>query len=134
MKPVPLALLISGLCAGLALAAAPAPKPAAKPAAATRAAAPRPAPRTVADARSWCLYYGGWATNVVDRLAQYELVVVDPAALGGKADETIAALHARGCLVAGYLSCFEVAKWHRYLPRVKEEWRVKVDGRNWVPW
>ena len=134
MKPAPLALLISGLCAGLALAAAPAPKPAAKPAAATRAAAPRPAPHTVADARSWCLYYGGWATNVVDRLAQYELVVVDPAALGGKADETIAALHARGCLVAGYLSCFEVAKWHRYLPRVKEEWRVKVDGRNWVPW
>ena len=117
-----------------AVAAAPAPKPAAKPAAATRAAVPRPAPRTVADARSWCLYYGGWATNVVDRLAQYELVVVDPAALGGKADETIAALHARGCLVAGYLSCFEVAKWHRYLPRVKEEWRVKVDGRNWVPW
>ena len=132
-------VLAAVLCAGSALAAAPAApaKPAAKPpvkSVSKPADGARRAPRTVADAKSWCLYYGGWATNVVDRLSRYELVVVDPAALGGKADETIAALRDRGCLVAGYLSCFEVAKWHRYLPRVKEEWRVKVDGKNWVPW
>ena len=82
---------------------------------------------------SWSLYYGNWRPDMVDRLVA-DLVVVDPAALGGKADEVIAAFKARGCRVVGYLSCFEVAKWHRYLPRVKEEWRVKVDGKNWVPW
>ena len=130
------AALCAGASVGAAAPAAPA-KPAAKPPAKSvskPADSARRAPRTVADAKSWCLYYGGWATNVVDRLSRYELVVVDPAALGAKADETIAALRERGCLVAGYLSCFEVAKWHRYLPRVKEEWRVKVDGKNWVPW
>ena len=131
MKNHSFAFLAAILCA-VASAAVAKPAPVAAPSPSADGA--RRAPRTVGDVRSWCLYYGGWATNVVDRLAPYELVVVDPAALGGKADETIAALHARGCLVAGYLSCFEVAKWHRYLPRVKEEWRVKVDGRNWVPW
>ena len=145
MKRILPFVLMAVLCAGSALAAKPAAKKPAKPAAdpaGQRIVAPagaRPARhakavRSIRNASSWCLYYGGYATNLVDRLAQYELVVVDPAALGGKADETIAALHARGCLVAGYLSCFEVAKWHRYLPRVKEEWRVKVDGKNWVPW
>ena len=124
MKRILPLVLAAGLCAGHALAAEPSPS----------ADGARQPPRTVADVQSWCLYYGDWATNVVDRLAQYEFVVVDPAALRGKADETIAALHARGCLVAGYLSCFEVAKWNRYLPRVKPEWRVKVDGKNWVPW
>lgn len=131
MKNHSFAFLAAILCA-VASAAVAKPAPVAAPSPSADGA--RRAPRTVGDVRSWCLYYGGWATNVVDRLAPYELVVVDPAALGGKADETIAALHARGCLVAGYLSCFEVAKWHRYLPRVKEEWRVKVDGKNWVPW
>ena len=131
MKSHPFAILAAILCA-VALAAVAKPAPVAAPSSSADGA--RRTPRAIGDVHSWCLYYGGWATNVVDRLAQYELVVVDPAALGGKADETIAALHKRGCLVAGYLSCFEVAKWHRYLPRVKEEWRVKVDGRNWVPW
>ena len=131
MKNHSFAFLAAILCA-VASAAVAKPAPVAAPSPSADGA--RRAPRTVGDVRSWCLYYGGWATNVVDRLAPYELVVVDPAALGGKADETIAALHARGCLVAGYLSCFEVAKWHRYLDRVKPEWRVKVDGKNWVPW
>lgn len=82
---------------------------------------------------SWTLYYGGYSTNLVDRLAA-DLVVVDPAALGAKADETIKALKARGCRVAGYLSCLEVAKWHRYKAEAKEEWRIKVNGGNWTPW
>ena len=149
MKSILSLVLAAGLCVGHALAAAPAApaKPAAKP-------RPNPAdfeqriifPPGVRPARhvkdgqhirnvqSWCLYYGNYAADLVDRLAGYELVVVDPAALGEKADEVVSGLHARGCLVAGYLSCFEVATWHRYLPRVKAEWRVKVDGKNWVPW
>ena len=94
---------------------------------------PSPAARLAA-ARSWCLYYGSATPDIVDRLSGYDLVVVDPSALGDKAAEIIAALHGRGCLVAGYLSYFEVAKWHRYLPRVKPEWRVQVDGKNWIPW
>ena len=128
-------VLAAVLCAGSALAAAPAApaKPAVK-SVSKPADGARRAPRTVADAKSWCLYYGNYAADLVDRLAGYELVVVDPAALGEKADEVVSGLHARGCLVAGYLSCFEVATWHRYLPRVKAEWRVKVDGKNWVPW
>ena len=131
MKSHPFAILAAILCA-VAFAAVAKPAPVAAPSSSADGA--RRTPRANGDVHSWCLYYGGWATNVVDRLAQYELVVVDPAALGGKADETIAALHKRGCLVAGYLSCFEVATWHRYLARVKPEWRVKVDGKNWIPW
>lgn len=82
---------------------------------------------------SWSLYYGGYRTNLANRLAA-NLVVIDPAALGAKADEVIAALKARGCRVAGYLSCLEVAEWHRYKAEAKDEWRIKVDGENWVPW
>ena len=133
MKRILPLVLMAGLCAGHALAGDPDEQRILSPSGARPAWRVKDSQR-VSNVSSWCLYYGGWATNVVDRLAQYELVVIDPAALRGKADETIAALHGRGCLVAGYLSCFEVAKWHRYLPRVKEEWRVKVDGRNWVPW
>ncbi len=141
MKCILSLVLMAGLCAGHALAAKPAVKPEDDPDGQRiiEPAGARPAWRVkdiqhVDNVCSWCLYYGDWATNVVDRLSQYELVVLDPAALRGKADEVIAELHERGCLVVGYLSCFEVAKWHRYLPRVKPEWRVKVDGKNWVPW
>ena len=93
------------------------------------AAAPTPyAPR------SWCLYYGGPRDDLADRLGGHDLVVVDPAALGDKAAETVAALHARGCRVAGYLSAVEIARWHTYRDRVDPAWHILLDGKLWVPW
>ena len=87
-----------------------------------------------ASARSWCLYYGPATPDCVDRLGKYEVVVLDPAALGTNATGTIAALHERGCLVAGYLSMVEVAPWHRYRSRIPREWYLVVDGSPWAPW
>ena len=87
-----------------------------------------------ATARSWCLYYGPATPDCVDRLGKYEIVVIDPAALGTNAIGTISALHDRGCLVAGYLSMVEVAPWHRYRSRIPREWYLLVDGKPWVPW
>ena len=97
-------------------------------------AAPARGAAAVAAARSWALYYGPATPDIVDRLGGFDLVVIDPSALGDKAAETIAALKKRGCAVAGYLSYFEVAKWHRYLNRVNPEWFVKLDGKDWIPW
>ncbi len=87
-----------------------------------------------ATARSWCLYYGPETPDCVDRLGKYEIVVLDPAALGTNAVKTISALHDRGCLVAGYLSMVEVAPWHRYRSRIPHEWYLVVDGSPWAPW
>lgn len=105
--------------------------------------APLPAPETAdesspaarfATARDWCLYYGPHTPDLVERLGTFEIVVIDPAALGDKAAETIEALHGRGCLVAGYLSMVEVAPWHRYRSRIPREWYLVVEGKPWVPW
>ena len=93
-----------------------------------------PPPRTLADARSWCLYYGASTTDIVERLGGYDLVVIDAKALGGTASNTIARLKSKGCLVAGYLSMFEVARWHRYRSRIPREWYLTVDGKPWSPW
>lgn len=124
-------------------AASPSPEPAASApfpsapsstcaGAPSRGAATRGAASTV---RSWCLYYGPATEEALERLAGYELVVVDPAALGANAADAIAALKRRGCLVAGYLSMFEIASWHRYRPRIPREWIVlDADGTPWAPW
>ncbi len=96
------------------------------------APAPRPTIKTVP---SWSLYYGAATTDTVERLGGYGLVVIDPHALGPKSAETIAALKAKGCIVAGYLSFIEVAKWHRYRSRIPREWYiVRDDGSPWSPW
>ena len=93
-----------------------------------------PLTRTLADARSWSLYYGPNVPALVERLGASDLVVVDPKALGGTASNTIARLKEKGCLVAGYLSMFEVARWHRYRSRIPREWYLTVDGKPWSPW
>ncbi len=84
--------------------------------------------------KSWCLYYGAATADTVERLGGYGLVVIDANALGPKSRETISALKARGCLVAGYLSMIEVAKWHRYRDRIPREWYILADGKPWNPW
>ncbi len=90
---------------------------------------------TIKTVPSWSLYYGAATTDTVERLGGYGLVVIDPHALGPKSAETIAALKAKGCIVAGYLSFVEVAKWHRYRSRIPREWYiVRDDGSPWSPW
>lgn len=146
-SPLPLLFAVS-LLAGCGYNPAPTPKTSAPSAPnptepAPEPAAPVPGPvapvpskgaAAIAAARSWALYYGAATPDIVDRLGGFDLVVVDPSALGAKAAEIIAALKARGCAVAGYLSYFEVARWHRYLDRVDPAWFVKVDDANWIPW
>lgn len=85
-------------------------------------------------ASSYALYYGGPKEETVTALATYDIAVIDPAALGGEARAVIKTLKEKGCVVIGYLSCFEVATWHRYASRVNEDWLVKVDGKVWTPW
>ncbi len=93
-----------------------------------------PQRRTLAEARSWSLYYGPDAPDLVERIGASDLVVLDPNALGATASNTIARLKEKGCLVAGYLSMFEVARWHRYRSRIPREWYLVVDGKPWSPW
>ncbi len=96
----------------------------------------KPAARpTIKTVSSWSLYYGAATTDTVERLGGYGLVVIDPHALGQKSKETIAALKEKGCIVAGYLSFVEVAKWHRYRSRIPREWYIlRDDGSPWNPW
>lgn len=90
--------------------------------------------KNCANVRSWCLYYGSATSEAMERLAGYELVVIDPAALGPKSVESIATLKQKGCLVAGYLSMIEIATWHRYRTRIPHDWIIQVDGTPWSPW
>lgn len=96
--------------------------------------APTAPPKTLQNISSWCLYYGAATTDIVARLAPYDLVVIDPQALGPNAAAVIADLKSRGRLVVGYLSMTEVARWHRYRTRVPDNWLVRVDGKLWNPW
>lgn len=129
----PLSLLLSlAMLVGLVASCAP------ESAAPDAGTAPSPVENTVrenplADIRSWALYYGQATPDIADRLGGYDLVVVSPHALGDDAAQTVAALKARGCLVAGYLSCYEIATWQPYANRVKPEWLVKVNGEIWHP-
>ena len=120
--------LLAVLATGCAPESAP---PDAEPAPAPTVDAARENP--LAAIRSWALYYGPATPDIADRLGGYDLVVVSPHALGDAAAKTVAALKARGCLVAGYLSCFEIATWQSYSSRVKPEWLVKVNGECWHP-
>ena len=85
-------------------------------------------------ARNYVLYYGSAGDSEIRELAKYDVVVIDPQALGGNAKSKIAQLKRKGCFVIGYLSYMEVADWHRYKNRVPQEWILKVDGKPWVPW
>ncbi|MBR1836746.1 MAG: endo alpha-1,4 polygalactosaminidase, partial [Kiritimatiellae bacterium] len=99
------------------------------------AAAPGSGAARFAEGKSWCLYYGGPREDALAALRTYDIVIVDPAALGGEAKKFIASLKKAGCVVGGYLSMFEVASWHRYRPRIPREWYiVKDDGSPWSPW
>ena len=117
---------------------APAPESAPETAAPSPTTAPSKRPgktlSAFAAARSWALYYGPATPDMTDRLGVYDLVVVDPAALGANPAEAIAALKARGCTVVGYLSAVELAPWHEYRDRVSKDWALLVDGKPWVPW
>ena len=84
---------------------------------------------------SWCLYYGGPVSNLVERLAGYDLAVLDPAALGDAAKPAIDDLHRRGRRVLGYFSAVEVAPWHGHRGRVPDAWLIRgADGAPWLPW
>ena len=85
-------------------------------------------------ARNYVLYYGSAEEAELEELAKYDVVVIDPQALGNEAGKKIAYLKSRGCVVIGYLSYMEVADWHRYKERVPQEWFLKVDGKLWMPW
>lgn len=85
-------------------------------------------------ARNYVLYYGGAEDDELRELAKYDVVIIDPQALGSDAKAKIARLKRNGCFVIGYLSYMEVADWHRYKDRVPQEWILKVDGKPWVPW
>ena len=143
-RPLPILLALAAFAGFVAGCSPKSPAPDAEPVPAPDAAPVRASaepvevandesPSPLADIRSWALYYGPAAPDLADRLGGYDLVVVAPHALGDDSVETVAALKARGCLVAGYLSCFEIASWQTYADRVKPEWLVKVDGEIWHP-
>ena len=92
------------------------------------------AARPLNEARSWALYYGPPASTLVERISGYDLVVIDPAALGAEASATVDALRQGGATVLGYLSAFEVATWHEWRDCVPDSWLVRVDGKPWRPW
>ncbi len=92
------------------------------------------APDRLAGVRSYALYYGGIDDAALDALATYDLVVVHPGLFRMGAEKGLARLHAKGCRILGYLSCFEVADWAHYKGRVPEEWNVRVNGETWRPW
>ena len=140
------ALVFTALVVGCTPSSRPAPTPKPSPAAPSASApesasAPTSQPASAAATqkapfvpRSWCLYYGSPCDGLVDRLAGHDLVVVDPAALGEKAPEIVAALHLRGCRVVGYLSAVEIATWHDYRDRIDPSWYIVVDDKPWIPW
>ncbi len=97
-------------------------------------AAAAPGNDSLDKARDYVLYYGGVGEKELEELAGYDVVIIDPQAMGGDARRKIAELKKRGCLVIGYLSYMEVAEWHRYRARVPEKWFLKVDGKWWTPW
>ena len=70
----------------------------------------------------------------MENLSTYDIVVLEPQALGPNAKARIAALRATGTIVIGYMSFFEVAEWHRYRSRVNPEWTIRIDGKAWEPW
>lgn len=47
----------------------------------------------------------------MENLSTYDIVVLEPQALGPNAKARIAALRATGTIVIGYMSFFEVAEW-----------------------
>lgn len=84
--------------------------------------------------RNYVLYYGGVGDDEMRELAKYDLIIIDPQAMGSGAAEKIARLKKGGSLAIGYLSCMEVAEWHRYKDRVPAEWRIKIKDKEWMPW
>lgn len=88
-----------------------------------------------AAAGSYALYYGRGTPSALEALARYESVVVDPVALGAHAKDDIALLKSHGCVVYGYLGCFEVAPHVRYQASMTNaDWVVRVGGDVWHPY
>ncbi len=85
-------------------------------------------------ARDYVLYYGAVGERELTELAKYDVVIIDPQAMGASAREKIVRLKKQGCLVIGYLSYMEVADWHRYKDRVPAAWRIRLNGKDWTPW
>ena len=85
-------------------------------------------------ARDYVLYYGGVGDNEMRELVKYNIVIIDPQAMGENAAAKISRLKQNGCLVIGYLSCMEVAEWHRYKDRVPAAWHLKIKDKEWNPW
>lgn len=85
-------------------------------------------------ARNFVLYYGKVESREMEILARYDVVIIDPQAMGRQAKQQIAELKRRGCMVIGYLSCMEVAPWHHYRKEVPESWLLKINGKIWHPW
>lgn len=93
-----------------------------------------PGNKRLDNARDFVLYYGGVNAGELENLARYDVVIIDPQAMGGNAKQKIAELKRRGCFVIGYLSYMEVAAWHRYRKKVPAEWELKINGKPWKPW
>lgn len=85
-------------------------------------------------ARSYVCYYGSVGNAELEALSKYDVVIIDPGFFRSQAKPIIAKLKRKGCIVIGYQSFMEVAEFHRYKDRVKEDWLLKVDGKLWVPW
>ena len=85
-------------------------------------------------AKNCVLFYGTPNETTMENLSTYDIVVLEPQALGSNAKARIAALRATGTIVIGYMSFFEVAEWHRYRSRVNPEWTIRIDGKVWKPW
>lgn len=88
----------------------------------------------LSSAHSYVVYYGSVKNRELKELAKYDVVIIDPQALGSDAKAKIAWLKRNGCFVIGYLSYMEVADWHRYKDRVPQEWNLKINGKIWTPW
>ena len=85
-------------------------------------------------ARSYALCDGKADEASLRNLATYDVAVIDPQSIGGDAEARIAQLKAAGTVVIGYLSCMEVATWHRYRDRVDPAWTIYAEGKPWIPW
>ena len=86
------------------------------------------------EVRNYVLYYGPVdGEDAFRQLGEYDMIIIDPQALGAKAKEQIAGWKRLGRTVIGYLSCMEVASWHRYRDRADLTKILKLDGKPFQP-
>ena len=86
------------------------------------------------EVRNYVLYYGPVdGEEAFRQLGEYDMIIIDPQALGAKVKEQIAGWKRLGRTVIGYLSCMEVASWHRYRDRADLTKILKLDGKPFQP-